>query len=190
MKQKKDKNKNFLICENKNNIKLIYIPVKINEQNMVCLIDTGAIDNFISENLSKKLNIPTSDLREKKIIETANGENVEIKEKALLIFQISGDSDKIYKATFFVLPKSSSDVILGSSFLIRNKAVIDLHKGSIRIDNSEYELDIFEEGMGEIDDNKIMKTKICRASEKDEQVNKFIKPYITKKSRIMRYKKL
>ncbi|KAG0441968.1 Retrovirus-related Pol polyprotein from transposon [Dictyocoela muelleri] len=178
------KNENSLMCEKKNKNNVIVIPMSINGLNTMCLIDTGATDNFISEKLCKRLNIEISTLNEKKIIETANGENVEIKKNALLNFQLLGDKDKIYKAVFFVLQNSSSDVILCSDFLIRNKAVIDFNQGSIRVDNSEYELEGFDKNDNQFDEKLIEKTKICEVKRKKEQFNKFIEPYIFKNPKL------
>ncbi|KAG0420575.1 Retrovirus-related Pol polyprotein from transposon 17.6 [Dictyocoela roeselum] len=141
--------------------KILEILLKINGCELKAMIDTGSVENFIPSSVISKYCLPVTELDKKKIVEVANGSEVEISRQCNLQFEILNDRNVTYKTTFMVMPTTTEILILGMKFLMDNDAVINLKEGTMNLDGIDYEIFEGSNNNNEFDSELINKLKIC-----------------------------
>jgi hypothetical protein len=113
--------------------KAIECKVKLLGETFDFLVDTGADDSFISEELTKKLGcelMPTT-----KAIELADGSEANIKHQLSTSFAVKGTPIN-FEETFYVLPALPRNGVLGLKFLQKYGGQISCRDSSLTFENS------------------------------------------------------
>ncbi|KAG0434941.1 hypothetical protein DMUE_4964, partial [Dictyocoela muelleri] len=167
--------KSYTLNEPKTSPKTIEIPVKIEDKTINGLIDTGSVENYISEGATTLMNLKPTELPQKKLTEVGNGDLVEINKETELKFQLIKDIDNYYCSKFYILPNPNLQIILGMRFLLENDAIINLREGFIVLDGCEYEINGIENKTNLIEKEIMQKTKTFTLSKLDDKINELLR---------------
>jgi hypothetical protein len=150
--------------------KTIDLDIIIKGKKVKALIDTGAAENYVCQNLIRDLNIPMQPLKECLTAEMANGFTTQVENSASISFNIQGDTMIEYKTECRVLPSLSSELLLGMVFLVNNDAVINMKDDILTLDGKQYEIKTTDSHKNDVNENIMNKTKIfsCADSSKTE----------------------
>jgi Retroviral aspartyl protease len=119
-------------AHNNSRVGLTFCVLKINNKLVVALIDTGASCSLIK----KGLGLEFITLLGKSVIKGISDKSLVIKEKCLAIVNIP-NTDIEYKINPYVVDNNYSyDIILGSDFLNKSKAIIAYGENQIIIENN------------------------------------------------------
>lgn len=122
----------FNVSESQN----IFTSIKINDSEYQSLVDTGASDNYMSEELCKELNTRPKEVNNQTIRFGNNSETCTTRKVHLeFSFTNSENSNAKYADNFYVLKDISHKIILGNSFLQANQAIINLPLKLINVNN-------------------------------------------------------
>ncbi len=116
---------------------LIKLNINISNTLLEALVDSGASYNYLSKAAYEKL-LPLTD----NSVFTPSNHTVQIADKSIVksIGRLEVDmalDEHLFKTTFTVLENLSFDVILGMSFLQKNKVLIDGEEGVIHFKDNE-----------------------------------------------------
>ena len=107
-----------------------YITLKIKRRTVQCLVDTGSSKSIISANLSKTLKLRLhQDQDGITPLVAATGHNLKIKGKTDITLQING---LLVPHTFLIVDGLYPSLVLGTDFLTKNSAFIDLGMLTVR----------------------------------------------------------
>jgi hypothetical protein len=116
-----------------NNLKprpnLLFLETKINGQNVLCLVDTGATHFFMSPKLAKELGLPTGRADKPINVRFAKGEPHETKEIALTVNLKCGTLE--FKENFTLCEMNEMDLILGDTFFETH--TVDVRRKPVRL---------------------------------------------------------
>lgn len=98
--------------------------VKVNGVRVNALLDTGATENYLSDRISKKINIP---LGNKYFFRGVDGikNSGRISNVWIDIFRRGGSTRVV---VIDILPQDGYDIILGQTFLQDNEVILDFRK--------------------------------------------------------------
>ncbi|KAG0435924.1 Retrovirus-related Pol polyprotein from transposon opus, partial [Dictyocoela muelleri] len=166
---------NYGITSQYTNIKVLEIPIRINDLQLTAMIDTGADKNYISKDIITKIQIETDKMEKPLPAECANGDLINITHTAKISFKCAADKTIDYLCIFHILPCKKNTIILGMTFLKQNQVLIDLKNNIIVIDGREYELEgaCNEEPM--LEDQISTNTKIFNILESKKKIDNLIK---------------
>ncbi|KAG0442342.1 hypothetical protein DMUE_0341 [Dictyocoela muelleri] len=164
--------KTYALNEPKCNPKTIEIPIEINEKKIDGLVDTGSVENYISESAVKVMDVKTNNLHRKKMTEV--GDVVEIEKESDLKFRLLNDINNYYFSKFYVMPNPNKQNILGMRFPFENDAVINLRERFINLDGGDYKLNIVNRISNLSEDELIQKSKTFTLSELGLKIEKLI----------------
>ncbi|KAG0436105.1 hypothetical protein DMUE_4387 [Dictyocoela muelleri] len=122
-KKNEQSEKTYALNEPKCKPQTIEIPVEVNGKKIDGLVDTGSVENYISEGAVNLTGIKTNNLLRKKMTEIGNGDIVEIEKESDLKFKLLNDINNYYYSKFYVMPNPNKQIILGMRFLLENDAV-------------------------------------------------------------------
>ena len=115
--------------------------IRINDEFVDCLLDTGAFTSFISESYCNERNFKRESIEKKKNWVTANGSPIEVKGQVKL--KLSIDEINIY-ATFIVAKDLTQNIIIGVDVLSPNKCIIDFSSNKLRVKGSHIEIETLD----------------------------------------------
>ncbi|MGL4850739.1 MAG: reverse transcriptase domain-containing protein [Clostridium sp.] len=107
---------------------------EIQNQRYDFIVDTGAEENYISDEIASTIISKTIPIR--KTIELANGDRTTITKKLLLNFGIKGQN-KLFSEEFHVLPSLPYSGVLGLNFLKKHQFQIDCANRKIFVTQSD-----------------------------------------------------
>ncbi|KAG0436561.1 hypothetical protein DMUE_4164 [Dictyocoela muelleri] len=135
-----NKGKTYALRELMKVPKTIEIPISINKYRHTALLDTGSVENYISDKLASKFNIKTIELNTEKQAEMANGSLIKIKQFTNLSFKIDNYNNNVYKSMFHIIPNKNETIILGMHFICENDAIINIRKNTLNLNGVGYEI--------------------------------------------------
>ncbi len=125
--------------EPKTEISLLVLPCMINSTESELLLDTGAENNFVSQTVINKINAQTYTGIQIKA-ETADGRISVLDKISQLEIKIKGLEQITFKIQAYVLPDSSTDLIIGHKFLVENDTIINYKQKIIQINDLSLEM--------------------------------------------------
>ncbi|KAF9761423.1 hypothetical protein NGRA_2660, partial [Nosema granulosis] len=97
--------------------------IYVSNMKINCLLDTGAIDNYITKKLISKIGLVTITLKSPIERKTCLNETFWIQKKVVMNFTFKG---KEYKEVMYVLPRRQDEmIILGKTWLKKSECEID-----------------------------------------------------------------
>ena len=148
--------------------KTIEIPLTINHNKCLGLIDTGASRIFIDENFIKENNIKSENISPIKMT-LANGEFVFIHKQVTSNFTIFENHNVKLKSKFCLIEKCEPKIILCTEFLLENEVIINYKELSLSINGIFFQIDNMKDSL---DKEIINKTRICKIEEKCYEIIK------------------
>ncbi|ORD97512.1 POL5 [Hepatospora eriocheir] len=164
-----------VITEPGTNLEEISLGCKINGyQDTKALIDTGARQTFVNENLIRGIGLETN--RISRIVKVADGKEIQLTEECELKVSFDHSPNVEYKITATIFPNLTHGIILGMEFIRENNVILDLGSGLIKIDNKYFEIPgwSFEEKESP---DKIMSTDVRTISEVETRISEVIKEF-------------
>lgn len=125
------------------------------------MIDQGATKSFISKTYADSLKLQIEVQTPGFKVQISNGDIEEITKYIQMEFTIEELPGITFKEPFYILNGLLDTVLLGETFLIKNKAVINYKDGTITlIDRTVYKSESLEDWNGSLD--KDILEKVCR----------------------------
>ena len=137
-KYNRDSDQNNFIREPNENPRLITLEGAVNTTSVTCLVDTGALGNFVSNELVQKSGLEIQKIEPKKI-ELADSSVVEVSQMADISLKLNQIPGNTYKLSAKILPSTPYSIILGSDFLLAHGCQIDYVEGKLKLDEQEIE---------------------------------------------------
>ncbi len=110
--------------------RLIFLKGKLSKREVLCLLDTGASHNFITQESAKRMGLPLEELKAPIKVHFANGiphpTKFQAKEVPLQLGNWRG------KVDLLVSTLGEMDCILGMEFITRNNVLIEGHNRLVR----------------------------------------------------------
>ncbi|KAG0431176.1 Retrovirus-related Pol polyprotein from transposon gypsy [Dictyocoela muelleri] len=181
-----DKTKNYSIKETIVIPTALEIKGQIQKTDVNVVLDTGSALSYINEEISNKLKLPRYPVANKTCV-TVNGHNINSNEEVEFKIKIQNDICTEHKAQARIIPRMSSDLILGMDFMINHGVKINLNESTITIGEQEYEINLYQEN-NPIDTLFNEKTSLCSVTinEKRKELNEILIKYQEKNSELGR----
>ena len=109
----------------------MYAPVKLGDYSKSAVIDTAAQASVMSETLYNSLELQSNSITPTTIRTVENGSSIECFKVSGVVIRLNG----VEYCHDFVVGNFTDDIILGLDFLLRFNCVIDIYKGTLKIDN-------------------------------------------------------
>ena len=136
-----------IILEETDMCKKVMLFGYINGKEYEMLVDTGATDNYVSEEFSNLLKVETQKLDTPQITTLADGTKVSNESKLKFFFGLNSDARQQFLCEAKVMRNLQPHVVLGMAFLQLNNAIINLRDGFVTISGMEIELNRFTDTM-------------------------------------------
>ncbi|KAG0436924.1 hypothetical protein DMUE_3970 [Dictyocoela muelleri] len=108
------------------------------------VLDTGSSLSYINEEISNKLKLPRYPVKNKTCV-TVNGHNINSNDEVEFKIEIQNDICTELKDPARIIPRMSSDLILGMDFMIKHGVKINFNESTITIGGQEYEINLCKE---------------------------------------------
>ena len=151
-------NSAYTHSQNRNESCIPLLCLKIGDQKIRAIIDTGATDTLISSKIVNRL----KDLKFSTVswkATTANKTSFASERKAHFEFSFEGLSTTKYKISALEVPNLNCEILFGMKDLIRFNAIININEGTITLDNKTFEINVREIPSHQESDNLIYTTK-------------------------------
>ncbi|KAG0436063.1 Retrovirus-related Pol polyprotein from transposon 17.6 [Dictyocoela muelleri] len=168
-------NKTYALREQTTQPKIIEIPMTLENKKIEAIIDTGSVENYVTEKNIKDINAEPTELDNAKKVELANGNIIEVRKSINLLFKLQEDAKNSYKSKFYVMSNHNTYPILGMRFLTENDAVINLNEGFVTIDGTEYEIDTKTQNLCVAEKKIIEKSKVYAINDYENKIKDLIK---------------
>ncbi|KAI5150685.1 hypothetical protein ENBRE01_1643, partial [Enteropsectra breve] len=123
-----------IIVEREDRYEVPTIPIKIGENTVIALIDSGAQNTFVTQHVCKDKGIEITEKTSPTELILADGTKIKVLKEAKLRWNVPNIPHVTFKATALVLKDSAYDIILGGETLRQMNTEIDYKKQEIRID--------------------------------------------------------
>ena len=147
-------------------LKAIEFPIRVENNDIKALVDTGSSRSYISAKLAESLHLPMSK-SESFTVSLANSKKKEIKEKCSCTFTILDTNDIKFTVTLHPLKSCHPEIILGLDFLGENRFSCSLGNGQITLNGKYFEIPGFER-RDELESLLLENSKLCTVQEESK----------------------